>query len=57
MEKTDILTMRIDELEERIDYLEKKFNINQNSAEILFPKTVEIADAMVIEQNSTKEDE
>lgn len=37
---------RINELEERIDYLEKKFNVNRNSPEILFPKTASVVEAV-----------
>lgn len=46
MAETDDLTQRIGELEDRIDYLEKKFGISQKSPEILFPKTVKVIDAM-----------
>lgn len=37
-------TQRINELEERIDYLENKFNINRNAPELLFPKTAKIVE-------------
>lgn len=47
----DDYTQRINELEERIDYLEKKFNVNRNSSEILFPKTVKVVDAVTTGQN------
>lgn len=40
----DDYTQRINELEERIDYLEKKFNINRNAPELLFPKTAKIVE-------------
>ena len=45
MEETNDLTQRISKLEERIDYLEKKFNINKNAPEVLFPKTVKVVEA------------
>ena len=38
----DDFTQRINELEERIDYLEKKFNINRNAPELMFPKTAKV---------------
>ena len=53
MTETDDLTQRISELEERINYLEKKFGVSQKSPEILFPKTVKVVDAMETEQQST----
>lgn len=37
-------TQRINELEERIDYLEKRFNINRNAPELLFPKTAKVVE-------------
>lgn len=49
----DDFTQRMNELEERIDYLEKKFNVNRNASELLFPKTVKVVDAVKTEQNST----
>lgn len=42
----DDFTQRINELEERIDYLEKKFNINRNAPELLFPKTAKVVEAV-----------
>lgn len=42
----DDSTQRMNELEERIDYLEKKFNINRNAAELLFPKTAKAVEAV-----------
>lgn len=53
MEDTD-LTQRISELEERIDYIEKKFNINRNAPEILFPKAAKVVED---ELNTTNGDE
>ena len=53
MEENEYSTQRIIELEERINYLEKKFGISQKSPEILFPKTVKVVDAMEAEQQST----
>lgn len=37
-------TQRINELEERIDYLEKRFNINRSTPELLFPKTAKVVE-------------
>ena len=50
MAETDDLTRRINELEERIEYFEKKFNVNRSSSEVLFPKTAKVVDA---EANTT----
>lgn len=44
MEENDLM-QRISELEERISYLEKKFNVNRNAPEVLFPKTVKVVEA------------
>lgn len=46
MEENDALIQRISELENRIDYLEKKFGVSQKSPEILFPKTVKVINAI-----------
>lgn len=50
----DDFTQRINELEERIDYLEKKFNVNRNASEILFPQTAKVVEAV---QQTTNGDE
>lgn len=42
----DDFTQRMNELEERIDYLEKKFNVNRNASELLFPKTAKVVEAV-----------
>ena len=38
------MEQRIHELEERIDYLEKRFNINRSAPEPLFPKTTKVVE-------------
>ena len=38
------MEQRMHELEERIDYLEKKFNINRSAPELLFPKTAKVVE-------------
>ena len=53
MAETDDVTQRIIKLEERVNYLEKKFNINSNASEVLFPKIAKVVDAEV---NTTKGD-
>lgn len=42
----DDYTQRINELEERIDYLEKKFNTNRSAPELLFPKTTKAVEEL-----------
>ena len=51
MAETEDVTQMIIKLEERVNYLEKKFNINSNSSEVLFPKIAKVVDAEV---NTTK---
>lgn len=53
MVETDDLTQRISELEERINYIEKKFGVGKKSPEVLFPKTVAVINAAETEQLST----
>lgn len=57
MAETDDLTQRIGELEERINYLEKKFGVSQKSPEVLFPKTVTVINAVDTEQLSMNGEE
>ena len=57
MTETDDLTKRMSELEERIDYLEKKFGVSQKSPEVLFPKTVKVINAIETEQQQTNGEE
>lgn len=45
MEENDVLTQRINELEERISYIEKRFNINKDLPEVMFPKMAKVVDA------------
>lgn len=42
MSETEDFTQRIIELENRVAYMEKKFNINRNSPEVLFPMVANI---------------
>ena len=44
MEDNDDLKKRISELEERVNHIEKKFNISKNLPEILFPKTATVVE-------------
>ena len=53
MVETNDSTQRISELEERINYLEKKFGVSQKTPEILFPKTVKVINAIETEQQQT----
>ena len=46
MEENDDLTQRINELEERISYIEKKFNISKNLPEVLFPQAAKAVEAV-----------
>jgi cell division septum initiation protein DivIVA len=46
MEENDALKQRINELEERITYIEKKFNISKDLPEVLFPKTSKVVEAV-----------
>lgn len=57
MAETDDLTQHISELEERINYLERKFGISRKTPEILFPKTVKVIDDMEAEQQSMNGEE
>lgn len=57
MAETDDFTQRISELEERINYIEKKFGVGQKSPEVLFPKTVTVINAVETEQLSTNGEE
>ena len=57
MVETNDQTQRISELEERINYLEKKFGVSQKTPEILFPKTVKVINAMETEQQQTDGEE
>ena len=45
MAETEDVTQQIIELEKRINYLEKKFNVNSNASEVLFPKMAKVVDA------------
>lgn len=45
MEENDAVTQHIIELEERISYIEKKFNISKDLPEVLFPKTANVVEA------------
>lgn len=56
MGETDDLTQRISVLEERINYLEKKFGVSQKTAEILFPKTVKVINDIETEQQTNGEE-
>lgn len=56
MSETDDLTQRISGLEERINYLEKKFGVSQKTPEILFPKTVKVINAVETEQQTNGEE-
>lgn len=57
MAETDDLTQRIIELEERINYIEKKFGVSQKAPEILFPKTIKVINAIETEQQQTNGEE
>lgn len=46
MEENDALKQHINELEERITYIEKKFNISKDLPEVLFPKTSNVVEAV-----------
>lgn len=45
MEENDNLTQHINELEERIAYIENKFNISKDLPEVLFPQTAKVVEA------------
>lgn len=47
MEENDALMQRISELEERVSYIEKKFNISKGLPEIMFPKTANVVEAVL----------
>ena len=47
MAETEDATQRIIELEKRINYLEKKFGVNQKLPEVLFPKMAMVVDAEI----------
>lgn len=57
MAEKDDLTKRMSELEERINYLEKKFGVSQKSPEVLFPKIVKVINAIETEQQQTNGEE
>lgn len=46
MEENEYSTQRINELEERIAYIEKKFNISKDLPEVLFPKSAKVFEAV-----------
>ena len=46
MEETDVLKQKIIELEERVSYIEKNFNISKGLPEVLFPKTAKVVEAV-----------
>lgn len=46
MEENDYSTQRINELEERIAYIENKFNISKDLPEVLFPKSTKVVEAV-----------
>ena len=45
MAENDVLTQHINELEERISYIEKRFSINKDLPEVMFPKTANVVEA------------
>lgn len=57
MTEIDDLKQCINKLEERIDYLEKKFNVNSNSSEILFPTMVNVVHAEIKTANGDEHNE
>lgn len=46
MVENDDLTQHINELEERIAYIEKKFNISKDLPEVLFPQSANVVEAV-----------
>ena len=46
MVETNDQTQRISELEERIAYIEKKFNISKDLPEVLFPQSAKVVEAV-----------
>ena len=54
MEENDDSMQRINELEERISYIEKKFNISKDLPEVLFPQAAKVVEA---ELHTTNGDE
>lgn len=54
MEENDALTQRISELEERVSYIEKKFNISKGLPEIMFPTTAKVVEAVPQTTNGEK---
>lgn len=42
MEENDALMQHISELEERVSYIEQKFNISKGLPEIMFPTTANV---------------
>lgn len=47
MEENDYSTQRINELEERIAYIENKFNISKDLPEVLFPQSAKVVEAIL----------
>ena len=45
MEENDALMQHISELEERVAYIEKKFNISKDLPEVLFPQAAKVVEA------------
>lgn len=46
MEENDDLKQHINELEERIAYIEKKFNISKDLPEVLFPQAAKVVESV-----------
>lgn len=46
MAENDDLTQHINELEERIAYIEKKFNISKDLPEVIFPQSANVVEAV-----------
>lgn len=54
MEENDDSTQRINELEERIAYIENKFNISKDLPEVLFPQSAKVVEAVPQTTNGDK---
>lgn len=57
MEENDALKQHINELEERIAYIEKKFNISKDLPEVLFPQAANVVEAVLQTTNGDEENE
>ena len=54
MEENEDLTHHISELEERIAYIEKKFNISKDLPEVIFPQAAKVVEAVPQTTNGDK---